>query len=51
MADVRVDSLRLFLTHAVGCPRMRMKHWQVARNDFQAFSYRALAVLADHACR
>ena len=27
MTDVRVVSLRLFLTHAVGCPRMRMKHW------------------------
>ena len=44
MTDVRVDSLRLFLTHAVGCPRMRMKHWAGGRNGFHAFSYRALAV-------
>ena len=27
MADVRVDSLRLFITLAAYCPRMRMRHW------------------------
>ena len=44
MADVRIGALCLCLTHAVGGPRVRMKHWSGCRNGFHASSYLAVAV-------